>query len=146
MHVDLNKLTRAEQIICGSAIVLLIASLMPWYSKFGGSRNGWDYFFWGIIPVLLGLVMLAHIAVTNFAENVTVPDLPWPMIHMVAGIVAAILVVLKVIIGDDVSGLGVSIDLDRSFGIFLAALAAIGLAVGGFLYNQDHAGATGTAR
>jgi hypothetical protein len=87
--------------------------------------------------------MLGHIVITNFVENVTLPDLPWPMIHMVGGILAAVLVVLKLLIGDDVSGLGVSIDLDRSFGLFLAAIAAIGLAVGGFLYNQEHAAATG---
>jgi hypothetical protein len=135
--VDLNKLTRTEQIICGSAVVLLLASFMPWYSKFGGSRNGWDYFFWGVIPVLIGLVMLAHIVITKLADNVTVPDLPWPMVHLVGGIVAAALVVLKLLIGDEVSALGLSVDLDRSFGLFLATLAALGLAYGGYSYNRE---------
>ena len=129
-----------------AAIVLFIASFLDWFSvdtpfgTYGG--NGWDVgFLWGGLPTLLGLVMLAHVAISNFAPDVSVPDWPWGRVHMVAGIVAAALVILKLIIGEDVGGF----DLDRSFGIFLAALAAIGLAVGGFLYNQEREGTPGTA-
>ena len=144
--MDLNKLTMPEKIISGSAIVLFIASFLPWFKiSFLGSDitgNGWDVgFLWGGIPTILGLVMLAHIVLTKLASNVTVPDLPWPRIHLIAGIVAAAIVVLKLLIGHSEIG----VDFDRAFGLFLAALAAIGLGVGGFLYYKEHEGTTSTA-
>jgi hypothetical protein len=136
--MDINKLTKSEQIIAGSGIALLIFSFFPWYgvdtSLGSASRNGWDYFLFGIIPVVLAVVMVAQIAITRFTET-KLPEIPiaWGQVHMVAGILAAALVVLKLLIGDDVY----SFDLDRKFGIFLAALAGIGLAVGGFLRSKD---------
>ena len=143
--MDINKLSTSEKIISVSAIVLLVASFLPWFKvetiASDVTWSGWDTgFLWGGIPTLLGLVMLAHVAISNFAENVSLPDLPWPKVHLGAGIAAAALVVLKLLIGASVFGF----DLDRAFGLFLATLAAIGLAVGGFLYNKEHTG-TGTA-
>lgn len=143
--MDINKLSTSEKIISVSAIVLLIASFLPWFKiDFLGSSasgNGWDVgFLWGGIPTLLGLVMLAHVAISNFAENVSLPDLPWPRVHMIAGIVAAALVVLKLLMGHEEAGF----DFDRGFGLFLAAIAALGLAAGGFLYNKEHSGTATT--
>lgn len=144
--MDLNKLTMPEKLISGSAIVLFIASFLTWFkldtSVFEFKWNGWDAgFLWGGLPTILGLVMLAHVVVSKLADNVTVPDLPWPRIHLIAGVVAAGLVVLKLLIGAEVGG---QVDLDRGFGLFLAALAAIGLAVGGFLYYKENEGTATT--
>lgn len=145
--MDIDKLSTPEKIISASAIVLLIASFMPWFSveaagiKFG-DVNGWDLdFLVGPLPILLGLVMLAHVLLSTFAEDVSLGNLPWPKVHMVAGIVAAALLLLKLIIGED--GFG-EIDVNRSYGLFLATLAGIGLAAGGFLYHQERDG-TATA-
>jgi len=144
--VDLNKLSTSEKIVSASAIVLLIASFLAWFevdTAIGTiSGNGWDVgFIFGPLPVLLGLVMLAHVAISNFAPDLALPDLPWPRVHLAAGVAAAALVILKLAMGEDVAGF----DLDRGIGLFLAALAAIGLAVGGFLYNKEHDD-TATAR
>ncbi len=136
--MDLNKLTQSDRIIAGSALALILFSFFPWYGidvGFGSaSRNGWDYFLFGIIPVLLAVVMVAQIAVNRFTDT-KLPDIPvsWGQVHMIAGIVAAALVVLKLLIGDDVGGF----DLDRKFGLFLAAIAALGLAAGGFLKSRE---------
>lgn len=146
--MDLNKLTQSERVIGISAIALLIFSFLPWYGKFSGSRNGWDYFLFGIIPVFLGIIMVAQIAIARFSET-KLPDLPitWAQVHLIAGGLAALLVLLKLIIGDKVGGgtiLGThipSISLDRKFGIFLSLIAAIGLVVGAWLKNQESAAA-----
>lgn len=143
--MDINKLTNGEKIIGVSAIVLFIASFLPWFKvDFLGvsvDGNGWDVgFLWGGIPTILGLLMLAHVAISNFASNVSLPDLPWPRVHLIAGIVAAALVVLKFLIGESEVG----VDFDRAFGLFLAVLAALGLAAGGFLYMREHEGTTPT--
>jgi hypothetical protein len=136
--VDLNKLSMPEKVISGSAIVMFIASFLPWFKiDFLGrsiSGNGWDIgFLWCGIPVILGLVMLAHVAISNFAPDTKLPELPWPRVHMIAGIVAGALVLLKLLLGHSEVG----VDFDRGFGLFLAAVAGIGLAAGGFLYNKE---------
>lgn len=142
--MDLNKLSTSEKVIAGSAIALLIFSFLPWFEidwGFGSaSVNGWEWFFWGILPVLLGLVMLAQVAITAFAPETKLPELPvtWGQVHLGAGAIAAILVVLKLLMGEDPAS--------RAFGIYLAALAAIGLAVGGFLrFQEEKSGSTNTA-
>lgn len=144
--MDINKLSTPEKIISVSAIVLFIASFLPWFKvSFLGSSitgNGWDVgFLWAGIPTLLGLAMLAHVAISNFAENVKLPELPWPKVHLIAGCLAALLVVLKFLIGESEVG----VDFDRAFGLFIAAIAAIGLGVGGFLYYRESQGSTGPA-
>lgn len=141
--MDLNKLTTSDKVIAGSAIALLIFSFLPWLGLEGGSNNGWDYFLTGVLPVLLGLVMLAQVAITALSPETKLPDLPvtWGQVHLGAGVAAAVLVVLRLLMGDDIMGF----DLDRKVGIFLATLAAIGLAVGGFLkFQEEKSGASST--
>lgn len=143
--MDLNKLSTSDKVIAGSAIALLIFSFLPWFTvDFGfgasASANGWEWFLWGILPVLLGLVMLAQVAISAFSPETKLPDLPitWGQVHLGAGVIAAVLVVLKLLIGEDFA--------DRDFGIFLSALAAVGLAVGGFLrFQEEKSGSTNTA-
>lgn len=142
----LEKLTTSDKVIGASAILLLIFSFFPWYGKSGYSRNGWSYLLFGIIPILLAIIMAAQIGVSRFTET-KLPTLPisWAQIHLIAGSLATLLILLKLIIGDKYSfGLGIlgkdaSVSLDRSFGIFLAFLAAAGLAAGGFMKLQEPA-------
>ena len=52
--------------------------------------------------------------------------MPWGQVHLGTGIVAAVLVVLRLLIGsDDVGSIDTGVDLDRKFGLFLAVIAAI---------------------
>jgi hypothetical protein len=141
--VDLSKLSTSDKVVAGSGLALFIFSFFPWYGVdgFDGGRNGWDYFLFGIIPVLLGLAMVAVVAIKAFSDT-ELPDLPisWGQAMLIAGALAAVLVVLKLLIGDDVLGF----DLDRKFGLILSALSAIGLAVGGYLKFQEAGGAPST--
>lgn len=144
--MDLNKLTLSDKVIAGSAIALLIFSFLPWFTfdlgPFGGnvSVNGWDVgFLWGVFPVILGIIMLVQVALTAFSPETKLPDLPvtWGQVHLGAGGLAALLVVLKLLIGQD--------GFSRGFGLFLAAVAAIGLAAGGFLKFQAEKSGTSAA-
>jgi hypothetical protein len=156
-EVDLNKilgkLTTSDKVIGASTILLFIFLFFPWFSKGGGSHNGWHYLLFGFLPFLLALVMVAQIVITRFTET-KLPDLPisWAQVHLIAGGLAALLVLLKLLIGDKISYgiVGVasgSITLDRSIGLFLSLLATLGLAAGGFLKTREpaDAGETGTA-
>ena len=147
--MDLSKLTTADKVISISAIVLFIASFLPWFTvevnggAFGSasaSGNGWDVgFLWSGIPVILGLAMLAVVAIRAFSPETSLPDLPitWGQALLGAGVLAALLVILKLLIGEDE---GFGFDVSRSYGIFIATLAAIGLAVGGFMKMQEAEG------
>ena len=140
--MDLKKLNLGDQIIGGSGIVLFIASFLTWFKAEvpglgalglgSASANAWDVGFLGWVPVLVGIAMVAFVAVRAFAPEVKLPELPlpWGQVLFIAGCVAAVLVVLKFLIGEDDGG-GV-IDISRGFGLFLAVLASIGLAVGGY--------------
>src|SRR5215471_14416195 len=106
----IKKLTTADRVVGGAAIVFLIAFFLPWEGKtvsFGTvsaskSWSGSEYFLTGWIPLLL------------------------------AGATAAVLVLLRLIFTANVSG----VDLDRKYGLFIALLAAIALGIGGFLKSQ----------
>jgi hypothetical protein len=144
--LDLSKLKTTDWVIVASAIVLFIASFLDWFSidtQFGtAAGNGWDVgFFWAGIPVLIGLAMLAVVAIRAFSPETRLPDLPigWGQALFIAGLIPAFIVVLKLLIGHEELGF----DFDRNFGIYLAAIAAVGLAVGGLLKWQEERSAGG---
>jgi hypothetical protein len=147
--MDFSKLKTSDWVIAASGLVLLVASFLDWFTvSFEGSEffsgasasgNGWDVgFFWAGIPVLLGLAMIAVVAIRAFSPETKLPDLPigWGQALFIAGVIAAVIVVLKLIIGESDEGIP-GVEVSRSFGLFLATLAAIGLAVGGFLAWQE---------
>jgi NADH:ubiquinone oxidoreductase subunit 6 (subunit J) len=136
--VDLNKLSTADKVIGASAILFLLALFMPWYGLAGGSNNGWDYFLTGILPLLIAAAMVAVIVIQRFTTTeLPKPPIPWSQIHLIAGAVIVVLLLLRVLITSDVEVLGESFDLDRKYGLWIALIAAIGLGVGGYLKNQE---------
>jgi len=146
--VDLNKLSTADKVIAASGILLFIAYFLPWFKADAGivtvSATGGDVgFFWATLPMLLGLIAAGTVIATKLFD-VKMPELPIPLGQalLVDGAIAAVLVVLKLIIGEDTDGAGVfGIEITRAFGLFLAAIAAVGLAAGGFLkYQEGEAG------
>jgi hypothetical protein len=153
--VDLSKLTTSDKVVAGSGLLLFIASFLPWFGidGFDGSGNGWDVgFLWGGIPALLGLAA-AGVVLASKLGDVKLPDLPitWGQAILGAGALSALLVLLKLLLGEEACAFGTCIDFDRKWGLFVAAIAAIGLAAGGFLKFQEGddapaaGGTTGTA-
>lgn len=143
--MDLSKVKTSDWVIAGSGVLLFIASFLKWFtaevSGFGSaSANGWDVGFgWAGIPVILGLGMIALVAVRALSPQTQLPALPidWGLVLFLAGCLAAFIVVLKLLIGEDDGGAAAfGVEIKRSFGLFLAALSSIGLAVGGFLTWQ----------
>ena len=135
--MDLSKLTTGDKLILGGALAYLISMFLPWYgvdTGFGDySNSGWSYFFGGILPLILIAVMVSHVLVSAFSDTqLPDPPVPWSQVHLGTGIVAAVLVVLRLLIrSDDISGVDTGFDLDRKYGLFLAVIAAIVVAVGG---------------
>jgi hypothetical protein len=141
--VDLNKLSTADRVIGAAGIVFFISLFFPWWGidlgEFGTpSNSGWDYFLTGILPFLLIVVMIGQIVITRFTTT-ELPALPisWAQVHLIAGGVVAALLLLRTIIPADEGGGGFEVDLDRQWGLYISLLAAIGVAVGGFLKFQE---------
>ncbi len=133
--MDLSKLTTSDKVIAGSGIVLFVSSFFPWFkisSVISYSWSGWDVgLLWGGIPALLGAVS-AGIVIATKMGNVEMPkmSISTGQAMLIAGAVAAVLVVLKLLTGYH--------SVDRAWGIYLATLASLALAYGGFLaYKQD---------
>jgi peptidoglycan/LPS O-acetylase OafA/YrhL len=141
--VDLNKLSTADKVIGLSAVAFLIAMFLPWYGlDFGdlgsGSNSGWDYFLTGILPLLIVLIMVAQIALSRFSDTeLPQPPIPWSRVHLVAGAVVAVLLILRTIIGSSEGSGAFEVDLDRMYGLWVALAAALGVGVGGFLKDQE---------
>ena len=147
--MDLSKLSRTDQIIAGSGILLFIASFLPWFevsARGVGSEsgNGWDVgFIWGGIPALLGLLMAGIVLATKLG-SAKMPELPITtgQVMLAAGVLAALLVVIKLLVGEDTPDtFGVfDIEVSRAWGLFVATIAALGLAAGGYLaYKEENA-------
>ncbi len=146
--MDLSKLSTSDRVITVSGIVLFISSFLPWFSLdvpddflLGSSpdANGWDVgFLWAGLPALLGLAAAAVVLATKLG-SANMPDLPasWGQIFLGAGALSAVLVILKLLVGEDAP---FGFDVNRSWGLFLAALAALGFAAGGFLKFQEEKG------
>jgi hypothetical protein len=141
--VDLSKLTTADKMILGGARAYLVFMFFPWYGidVFGVtySSSGWDYFLGGILPLILIAVMCSHVLVSAFSDTeLPEPPVPWAQVHLGTGVVAAVLVVLRLIIpSDDYGSIDTGVNLDRKFGLLLAAIAAIVVAVGGVKKSQE---------
>jgi hypothetical protein len=156
--VDISKLTTSDKLIAGGGIVYLISMFLNWFSRsengFSISASGWDYFIGGILPLILILIMVAHVLITKFSPDTKLPDppVPWSQVHMLAGAAAAAIVLLRLIIPAEISfgGVDTGENYDRAFGVVIALIAALVVAYGGFLKSKDGddapaAGGTGTA-
>jgi hypothetical protein len=146
--MDLNKLTLGDRVVGVSAILFLIFMFFPWFSyDVGGfeigDQSGFDFFLFGWIPLLLAIAMVAQIGLTRFSDTrlPAVGSLTWGQVHLILGAIAAVLVILKLLIGDDAGAGPLEVDGDRSIGIFLATIAALGLVAGGALKMRDPADA-----
>ena len=153
--MDLSKLSMGDKVLAGSGLALLIFSFFNWFTAKGkgtlaigvgtSSNNGWDYFFTGIVPVLLALVLVVYVVLTKLTDGVKLPDLPvgYPLVVLGVAGLAALLVVLRLLIGsgEDIPAEAKQfVEINRSFGLYLSTLAALGLAAGGFLKFQEDGG------
>ena len=81
--MDFSKLTLGDKVLAGSGIALFIFSFFTWFkidTPFGDySETAWDYFFTGIVPVLLGLALVAYVVVTKLLDGVETPHAPRPV-------------------------------------------------------------------
>jgi hypothetical protein len=146
-------------IAAASGLVLFISLFLEWYSVdvsgFGGDLptvTGWKAL--GFIDILLFLIAAIAVLVAVLkAANVLPKGLPASpgLIILALGGFALLLVLFRLIsIPDEGAGDIPGVDVGRSFGVFLALLAAAGVTLGGWLsWNEEgkpKPGSAGTGR
>jgi len=148
MQEKIMGLSLGEKLVAGGGILMLIASFLPWYRysssiegfSFSISRNGWQdpATPWSLLAILIGAVLAGSILAMRLG-NVKLPEMSggmtWGMIYGAGGGLVAILMLLTLV--------GESSYL--SFGFFLAIIAAVALAAGGYLlYSEEKKGVVST--
>ena len=133
--MDLTKLTKADKILFGAGIVFLISTFFDWFTiSFGGRSaggTGWDVgFLWGGLPFFIVLGLMIWVGLRRFSSVKLPTELP--PLYLAGGASAFILVLFKFIIGET--------HFSRAFGLFLAVLAAAGVAFAGFLKFTEAGG------
>ena len=129
--MDLDRLTTGDKVIVGSALALLVFSFVPWFGfEHEFSRNAWHYFLFGVVPMLLALAMLLAI-VARLAGRSDGLAAGARRAFLAAGCLAGVLVLCKMAIGDKVDVLAHTVELERKFGLYMSALAGLGLASAG---------------
>jgi hypothetical protein len=148
------KLTPANIVILAAGAVVLIGSFLDFYKattitveginiRASFSANAWSsstnllLFPLTTLIVLFAVLMAAHVAVTAFAANVSLPDrvlgFTWDQIHLVLAVQATIMMIAYLIRNKG--------GLDFGIGFWLMLLGAIGLLVGAILRTREPAGA-----
>jgi hypothetical protein len=139
--VDFSKLTQGEKIVLGAGLLLIIDLLfLPWHKIDIGSvlgvrvpevtatgveaPNGG----YGILAVLIAVVMVGQIIAAKFTTaKLPNPPVPWPQVHLYAGIAVAGVILLKLLVETDF----------LAFGAFLGVLLAGAVAYGGFMISKE---------
>lgn len=138
-----NQPTPSTWTILGGAFAVLIGSFLDFWefnNPFGGGSVGYsawsgDLFFpVTIIPVLCGVAMALHVALTTFADTRVPGDvygLGWNQVHLALGFQAAVMM-LAFLIQDKLGA-------DIAIGFWLMLLGSIALAVGAVLRQREAA-------
>jgi hypothetical protein len=130
---DPASVSRGTWVAAGGSLILLISVFLEWYHVDLGpisiGRSGWDESSLAKLVALLALVALVIIGLELFATTVALPY-PSSLILIGIGALSALLVIIKMI---DKPASQVSL----SYGIFVSLIAAIAVAVGGYLKMQE---------
>ena len=139
----INEMSTGEKLIAGGGIVLLIASVLPWYKvtvsvgtfSASASANGWSApgAIFSILAVIIGVVLAGAVLGPKFA-NMQLPALgsvTWGQAFVGGGAAALALVIIKFL--NESSHI--------SYGFFLGFVAAAAVAGGGYLlYMEEKTG------
>lgn len=138
--MDSRKLTVGERVILASGTALIVCSFLPWFGPGrltgGATRNAWEFPLVGVIPVQITAVLMVVVVLRRLADAPLLdlgPRLRWGDLYLAASALVCVLVLAKVIGGDQPFG----VSYDRKYGLILAGVASIGVVVGGFLCMRE---------
>ena len=143
--MDFSRFKTPDWLVIGGGLAVLIGGFIDWFDTGPISSTAFDFTLTGIIPWIL-IVGAAVIAFLRAGGVLRDGGPPWTLIILGATALGALLILLRLIIGADVSDF-VSLpdgaedeSVDRAFGLWLSALGAVAAAIGAFLAFQASGG------
>jgi hypothetical protein len=138
---DPATVSRGTWVAAAGSLILLISCWLSWYSVsvsgFGGGASGkvsgWDATDLSKLIALLALAGLVLIGIELFATNVTLPY-PSSLILIGIGGLSTLLVLFRIIDKPDAPS---PVNVGLAYGIILALIAAVAIAVGGYLKMSE---------
>jgi hypothetical protein len=134
--MDFSKLTLGDKIVLGAGGLLILDLLFfPWHkisvaSIVDVNRTGVQSpnSFYGVLALLLVLVMVAQVVVSKLT-GAKLPEIPvpWPRVHLIAGVAVFVLLLLKLLVETRFLG----------FGAFLGLILAAAVAFGGYTISRE---------
>lgn len=144
--MDVDRLSTGEKIAGVSGVLLFIFMFLDWYSVDVSnglvsasvtSGNAWDWL--DVIPIILMIAVVAAVgvAVIRLTDAVFEPAISMNAVVAVLGGISTLLILYRIIDTPGETLPGTTVDVNPAIGIFLALLAAIGIAYGGYRAMQD---------
>jgi hypothetical protein len=155
-NFDTTRLRLGDLIAAGSGLLLIISPFLHWYNvsaknafiDVSRGASGWDALSW--VPWLITLIGLAAIVLAGIrAAGSTPANLPATpgFIVLVLGGLATIFVLFRLLVIPDGGVPSSLVDVGRSYGLFVALIAAVGVTLGGWLtWNEEGKPKPGGAR
>lgn len=143
--MDFSRFKTPDWLVIGGGLAVLIGGFLDWFSIEGVSGgNAFDFFLTGTVPWIL-IVGAAVITLLLAGGVIKAGGAPWRLIVLGATALGALLLLIRLIMGADLSDFGdlggtPDIGLDRAFGLWLTVLGGIVAAVGAFLGFQAAGG------
>lgn len=155
--LDMKNLSAGERIVMFASAALVILSFVPLWASIsvegtlgfeGISENGnaWDaYGFLVKLGIILAIVALGLTIANMTGKSVSTP----PFTYAALGAAATVLLVIGVLTGPEDGGLGalgaaaVGVDISRGILLFVGAVLAAAIAVGGYMHMQGEGATTG---
>ena len=144
--MDTSKISFGEMIAGVGGLLLFLFMFLKWFGVEADgvelvAGNAWESF--GFIDLLLFLAAAIAVGVAALRAAGKLPALPIPagQIVAIAGAVAVVLVLFRLIFtpggGEEVAG--VEFDVTRKLGVFLGLLASAAIAFGGYTAMNERA-------
>jgi hypothetical protein len=142
--MDFSTFKTADWLVIVGGVMMLIAGFLEWFDAGPVSPNAFDFTVTGLIPWLL-LVGAAVLTFLLAGEVIKAGATPWPMILLTLTLLGAVLVLVRLIIGADLSDVvdlagEPDLALSRSGGLWVAAIGGAVAATGGVMMSRAAAG------
>jgi hypothetical protein len=138
-----ERLSPGEQVagIAGTALILIMF-LFAWYGFDVPGANGLDAFdaYSDWVNIILILAAFSGISLALFGSHMARVSISLSVITTVLGGLSAVVIFIYILSPPGIPGIGEAtfdIELTREFGVWLGLIAAIGVAIGGYLAMQE---------
>jgi hypothetical protein len=125
--MDFTRFKTADWLVVVGGAVVFVAGFLDWFDAGPVSPNAFDFTFTGLVPWLLltAAAALAFLAAAGVLPSAT----PWPLILLGLAALGAILILVRLVVGADLSDV---VDLagepdqslDRAGALWLSAIGA----------------------